>query len=123
MGRNKIPAINVYTDGGCSPNPGSGGYAALLHSTYQDRYGLVVGGQPTTTSVRMELMAAVRGLEVIKTRANVLVVSDNEMVVRGIMEWMDDWQRKYTLTTRKNGDLWERPLIYLADKDVRQFLK
>ena len=102
--------VTIYTDGSCSPNPGQGGYAAILVSG--DREKVITGTKPDTTNYRMELMAVVAGLEALKHPAQVTVVSDNNNVVQGAMNWLDGWIASGWRNSRndpiQHRDLWER---------------
>ena len=59
---NDLPLVTIYTDGACDPNPGPGGWAALLRSAGQTKE--LTGGEPDTTNNRMELTAAARALQI-----------------------------------------------------------
>lgn len=102
--------VEVYTDGACLGNPGPGGWAALLR--YGDKEKWVAGGESDTTNNRMELMAAITALEVLKRACVVRLVTDSQYVMRGIEEWMPRWQTNGWRTTDKkpvkNQDLWQR---------------
>jgi len=104
------PQITIYTDGGCNPNPGLGGYAAIL--TKADAELLVKGAEPGTTNYRMELMAVVAGLEALSIPSEVTVVCDNNNVVRGANEWLDGWIANDWCNSRnkpvEHSDLWQR---------------
>jgi len=103
-------AVDIYTDGACSGNPGPGGWGAVL------RYGAVEkelsGGEAATTNNRMELMAAISALEILKGPSRVDLHTDSEYVKKGISEWIDGWKRKGWRTAArspvKNADLWQR---------------
>ncbi len=102
--------VEVFTDGACRGNPGPGGWAALLR--YGGHEKLISGGEPVTTNNRMELLAAIRGLEALKRPCRVRVYTDSEYLKRGITEWISGWKRKGWKTAAgqpvKNVDLWER---------------
>lgn len=101
--------VKLITDGACKGNPGPGGWACLL------RYGGQVkemwGAEPRTTNNRMELTAAVRGLEALKEGCEVEIVTDSEYVKNGITSWVKNWKRNGWKTAAKkpviNQDLWE----------------
>lgn len=82
--------IIIVTDGSCMGNPGAGGWAAILISDDDRRVTKrknITGGEPDTTNNRMELMAAIKGLEALKTaRRPVTVISDSQYVVKGMTE-------------------------------------
>ncbi|MFG1921924.1 ribonuclease HI [Cryptosporangium sp. NPDC048952] len=103
--------VVIHTDGACIPNPGPGGWGAVL------RYGDVVkelrGGEAgTTTNNRMELMAAIRSLESLTRPCSVVLHTDSSYVQQGITSWMTKWKRNGWMTAArqpvKNADLWVR---------------
>ncbi|MFW2405246.1 MAG: ribonuclease HI [Gammaproteobacteria bacterium] len=100
--------VEMYTDGACRGNPGPGGWGVLLRSGGRERE--ICGGEPATTNNRMELMAAIRGLEALKRRCRVIVYTDSEYVRRGIDEWLANWKQRGWKTAAKkpvkNEDLW-----------------
>jgi ribonuclease HI len=78
--------VEIYTDGGCEPNPGSGGYAVvLLHPKTLQRKE-VSGGFRLTTNNRMEIYAAIKGLELLKQPCKVTLYSDSQYLVDAIMK-------------------------------------
>ena len=107
------PAVEIYTDGGCEPNPGAGGYGAvLLHSKTGQRKE-AHGGFRATTNNRMEIYAAIAGLEMLKQPCKVTLYSDSQYLVKAMMEgWVATWKKKdwwRTNTERaENVDLWKR---------------
>ena len=113
--------VEVFTDGACLGNPGPGGWAALLR--FDGREKELSGGEPDTTNNRMELMAAIAGIEALKRACSVLVVTDSEYVRRGVEEWMARWKANGWKTSDKkpvkNRDLWERLSAALASHEVR----
>jgi len=101
--------VTIYTDGGCEPNPGVGGWAAILIYNKTERE--LSGGDPDTTNNRMEMTAAISGLEALTRPCRVVLFTDSEYVRRGITEWMPGWKQRNW--TRKGGpikniDLWKR---------------
>jgi ribonuclease HI len=110
MSQNKVW---VYTDGSCAGNPGPGGWAFILKD--EARCQEVSGYEEQTTNNRMELTAAIKGLESVLeqkiTFCSVTVVSDSQYVVKGITQWIHQWQRNQWRTSQKkpveNKDLWE----------------
>ena len=108
----KEPVV-IHTDGGSQPNPGVGGWAAVLRSVGRIRR--ISGGELGTTNNRMELMAAIRGLESLKRRCTVELHTDSSYLRQGITSWikkwkMNDWRRGKgrDLSPVKNADLWRR---------------
>lgn len=102
--------VEIYTDGACRGNPGPGGFAALLRC--KDVEKLVSGAEPNTTNNRMELMAAIVGLEQLKAGSRVVLTTDSQYVCKGITEWMAAWRANGWRTAArkavKNKDLWRR---------------
>ena len=102
--------VIMYTDGACRGNPGPGGWGVLLQ--YRDREKELYGGEPGTTNNRMELTAAIKGLEALNKSCQVRIVTDSEYVKNGISRWLADWKKRGWKTTArkpvKNIDLWQR---------------
>ena len=99
----------MFTDGACRGNPGPGGWGVLLIYGEEERE--IRGGEAATTNNRMELMAAIRGLEALTRPCHVDVHTDSEYVRKGITEWMPRWKRNGWKTAGrkpvKNMDLWQ----------------
>ncbi len=102
--------VQIFTDGACRGNPGPGGWGALLR--YQTRELELYGGDPDTTNNRMDLMAAIHGLQALKRPCAAVVTTDSIYVMKGISEWLPNWIRKGWRTASnapvKNDDLWKR---------------
>jgi ribonuclease HI len=101
--------IIIYTDGGCIPNPGRGGWAALIR--YPDREVELSGAENNSTNNRMELMAAINGLDSLNGSPQVQVFTDSEYLKKGITEWLPNWRKrgwKRKGGTLANQDLWMR---------------
>lgn len=101
--------VVIYTDGGCAPNPGVGGWGAVL------RHGRKVkelsGGEAESTNNRMELMAAIESLNTLKRRCRVRLVTDSQYVKNGVTQWMPGWKArgwKRKTGIIKNLELWKR---------------
>jgi ribonuclease HI len=103
-------AIRIYTDGACRGNPGPGGWGALLVAGEREKE--LWGGEALTTNNRMELTAAIRGLEALKRHCKVDLYTDSQYVRNGIREWLAQWKKRGWKTADKkpvkNQDLWER---------------
>lgn len=116
----KNEAVEIFTDGACSGNPGPGGWGALLR--YKGRERTLSGGESVTTNNRMELMAAIRALEVLTRPCAVTLYTDSEYVKKGITEWLANWKRRAWKTAEKrpvkNVDLWQRLDTAVARHDV-----
>ena len=105
------PAVEIYTDGGCEPNPGPGGYGVVL--LHPKKRAESSGGFRKTTNNRMEIYGAIAGLEMLKQPCNVTIYSDSQYLVNAMMEgWVARWKKKdwwRTNTERaENVDLWKR---------------
>jgi len=102
------PRVDIFTDGACSGNPGPGGWAAILRAGARERE--FSGGEEATTNNRMELTAAIRGLEALKKPSAVTVHSDSRYVVDGVTKWLPRWKQNGWRTADKkpvkNDDLW-----------------
>jgi ribonuclease HI len=107
--------VEIATDGACKGNPGPGGWGVLLRSSGTERE--LSGGEPLTTNNRMELMAAIKGLEALKRPCRVTLSTDSRYVLDGLTKWVAGWQRNGWKTAAKqpvkNEDLW-RALIDAA---------
>jgi ribonuclease HI len=107
--------IIIYTDGGADPNPGIGGWAALLR--YGEHEKVLTGNDPETTNNRMELQAAIAALQAIKRPSTIEFHTDSEYLRQGITEWIEkwaanNWQLKGGRPVQ-NADLWQTlwPLV------------
>ncbi len=104
------PHVVIYTDGGCAPNPGPGGWGAILISGTHRKE--LCGGEPQSTNNRMELSAAIAALEALKKPSRVELHTDSQYVRNGISTWIHGWkQRGWKTADRqpvKNVDLWQR---------------
>lgn len=105
------PRADVYTDGGCDPNPGPGGWGAVIH--WGDREWMLSGNDLDTTNNRMELCAAAAALALLDgflARCRVNVYTDSQYLRQGITKWIDAWVRRGWCTREgqpvKNQDLW-----------------
>ncbi|MBR7142275.1 MAG: ribonuclease HI [Clostridia bacterium] len=116
------PCVNLYTDGACSGNPGPGGYGAVL--VYGNTEKELSGAQADTTNNRMELLAAIVGLQALKKPCRVTLYSDSSYLVNAIeKEWLSAWQqrgwKKADRSAVLNRDLWEQLLELLKVHEVR----
>ena len=101
--------IEIFTDGACSGNPGPGGWGVLMRWRGHEKE--LSGGEAQTTNNRMELMAAIQGLEAVKRAARVRLVTDSTYVKDGITKWIHGWKRNGWKTAAKkpvkNAELWQ----------------
>ncbi len=106
------PAVELFTDGACSGNPGPGGWAFLLRHPRSGKAVERSGGERETTNNRMELMAVIEGLSALTRRSVVELYSDSQYVLKGLNEWMPGWKKKGWRTASKqpvkNVDLWKQ---------------
>jgi len=106
----KEQRVRIYTDGGCSGNPGPGGWGAVL--MFGDARKELSGGEANTTNNRMELMAAIAALEALKRPVAVDLFTDSNYLRQGITSWIDTWKANGWRTSQKkpvkNEDLWQR---------------
>ena len=105
--------IHLFTDGACSGNPGPGGWAYVLRDLASGKEQEASGYVPDTTNNRMELQAAIEGLQALNTACHVELFTDSVYVGKGIQEWMAGWKsrgwkrkEKGRLVAIKNQDLW-----------------
>lgn len=118
----RLGEINIYTDGGCSHNPGPGGYGAIL--VYDDIELEICGGFQLTTNNRMELMACIMALQHLELRDRPITIwSDSSYVVNGISKgWARGWRQRGWLKADRqpavNPDLWGDLLLLVEALDV-----
>lgn len=105
--------VTIYTDGACKGNPGKGGCAAVILYTYhgQEYVKEVSKGYKETTNNRMELMAAIIGLSLLKNSCEIILHSDSKYLVDAFTKgWIDNWLKNDWKTSNqtnvKNKDLW-----------------
>lgn len=103
--------VQIFTDGACSPNPGPGGWGAVLR--YGDHEKEIYGGEAgETTNNRMELNAPIHALESLKRPVVVRLYTDSTYVRNGITKWVANWKKNGWQTSPrtpvKNADLWQR---------------
>lgn len=108
--------VELFTDGACLGNPGPGGWGVLLRCGDSEK--TLSGSEEHTTNNRMELMAAIAGLETLKRPCDVVLTTDSQYVKRGIEEWMPRWRANGWRTSNrepvKNRDLWDRLSVAVA---------
>ena len=101
--------VEIFTDGACKGNPGPGGWGAIIRSGTRERE--LSGGESLTTNNRMELMAAIEGLNALKRPCHVTLSTDSRYVMDGLTKWIKGWQKNGWKTAAKqpvkNADLWQ----------------
>lgn len=115
--------VTLYTDGGCINNPGPGGYGVVL--LYNSHRKEISKGFRKTTNNRMELLAAIAGLEALKEPCRVTLYSDSQYLVHAIEKgWARRWQANGWMRNKRekavNADLWER-LLRLCEVHLVRF--
>jgi ribonuclease HI len=112
VSKNKQNIVEIFTDGACSGNPGEGGYGAILK--YGREIKEISGYERKTTNNRMEMMAVIKALELLKRPCKIKIFTDSNYVVKGMTEWVTGWIERNWLNSQKkpvsNKDLWERLL-------------
>ncbi len=123
---NNQPEVILFTDGGCSGNPGPGGWAFILRHPATGKELERFGAERETTNNRMELLAAIHGLEALKRSSTVELVTDSEYVGRGIRDWLKKWKAQgwrrrdgSRFVPIKNEELWRRLDAQLARHHVK----
>ena len=113
-------SVEIYTDGACRGNPGPGGWGVSLRYNGQQKN--MHGGELQTTNNRMELMAAITGLETLTRPCTVKLYTDSKYVLDGITSWMDAWKKRGWKTANKkpvkNIELWQRLDAATSDHDI-----
>lgn len=115
-----LPQVILYTDGSSRGNPGPGGYGLILEWAGRNVYKEASQGYRKTTNNRMELLAVIVGLEMLKNEGtDVLVVSDSKYVVDAVdKRWVFGWEKK-AFKDKKNPDLWQRFLKVYRKHNVQ----
>ena len=105
----KVKQLEIYTDGSCLGNPGPGGYGAVLK--YQGHVKELAQGYQLTTNNRMEMLATIKALEILKEPCKVTLTTDSQYVRQGITGWINNWVKNNWRTASKqpvkNVDLWK----------------
>lgn len=112
--------VEIWTDGGCKPNPGPGGWAAILRFGTAERE--LSGADAATTNNRMELTAAAEALEALTRPCTVMLHTDSEYLRNGITRWTEGWVRRRWRNAAgdpvANIDLWQRILAAAARHEI-----
>lgn len=112
--------VVIYTDGGCEPNPGVGGWGAIL--VYRGTERELSGSDPETTNNRMEMTAAIEALSALKRPCKIALHTDSEYLKKGITEWMPGWKRRNWQRKGgaiKNIDLWKRLDVLVQQHEIQ----
>jgi ribonuclease HI len=116
-----VKEVTIYTDGACSGNPGPGGWGVLL--MYMNNKKELSGFDKSTTNNKMELLAAIKGLEALKEPCKVSLYSDSAYLCNAINEgWLDYWKthnwRTKSKEDVKNVELWEKLVELMGIHDL-----
>lgn len=107
-----MPYVELYTDGSCDSRSKAGGWGCILVHPKSGTERELFGPHPKTTNNRMEMTAAIKGLEVLTRPCRVHITTDSQYLKRGITEWIEGWKRNGWINSQgdsvKNRDLWER---------------
>ena len=105
----ELTQVDIFTDGACKGNPGPGGWGVVIRAGAREKE--LFGGEPLTTNNRMELLAAIRGLEALKRPCRVQLYTDSTYVRDGITKWIHGWRKNGWRTADrkpvKNAELWQ----------------
>jgi ribonuclease HI len=105
-----LDKVEIFTDGACSGNPGPGGWGVVLRWRGHEKE--LSGSDPSTTNNRMELMAAIQGIEALNRESRAALFTDSTYVKDGITKLISKWKQNGWRTTArrsvKNEDLWRR---------------
>jgi ribonuclease HI len=117
-----LDEVVIYTDGGCEPNPGPGGYGVVL--LWGEHRKELSGGYRKTTNNRMEMMAAITGLEALRGKRAVTVFTDSRYLADAVTKgWAARWRRRGWMRTATepalNPDLWARLLVLCEQHKVK----
>ena len=108
----ELPQVEIATDGACKGNPGPGGWGAVIRMGARERE--LSGSEALTTNNRMEMMAAISGLNALTKPCRVTLSTDSRYVMDGLTKWIKGWQRNGWKTADKkpvkNADLWQELL-------------
>lgn len=111
--------VIIYSDGGADPNPGIGGWAAVLRYGEQEK--VLTGNSPSATNNQMELQAAIAALQALKRPSSVEFYTDSEYLRKGVTEWMAGWEQKGWLRKGEpipNVDLWKTLSQLVKQHDI-----
>ena len=117
----ELTLVHMATDGACKGNPGPGGWGVVIRAGDKEKE--LSGGEPLTTNNRMELTAAIKGLEALKRPCRIVLSTDSRYVMDGLTKWLAGWQRNGWKTAArqpvKNADLWQELVAAAAPHRIR----
>ena len=116
----ELPHVEIATDGACKGNPGPGGWGALIRFGAREKE--LSGAEALTTNNRMELMAAIQGLNALTKPCRVTLSTDSRYVMDGLTKWIHGWRKNGWKTASrqpvKNAELWQALLDAAAPHRV-----
>ena len=117
--------VEIFTDGACSGNPGSGGWGALLRCRDVEKE--LSGSEKETTNNRMELTAVINALKALKFPCNITIYTDSKYVMDGVNEWLPNWKQNGWKTANKrtavkNVDLWQELDGLLGEHEIQNLI-
>ena len=117
----ELTLVHMATDGACKGNPGPGGWGVVIRAGDKEKE--LSGGEKLTTNNRMELTAAIKGLEALKRPCRVVLSTDSRYVMDGLTKWLPGWLRNGWRTAAKqpvkNADLWKELVAAAAPHQIR----
>lgn len=117
----EMTLVHMATDGACKGNPGPGGWGVVIRAGDKEKE--LSGGEKLTTNNRMELTAAIKGLEALKRPCQIILSTDSRYVMDGLTKWLAGWQRNGWRTAAKqpvkNADLWRELIAAAAPHRIR----
>ncbi len=125
-GARSLDEVHIFCDGACSPNPGTGGWGALLISKRHEQVRELSGAESNSTNNRMEIRAAIEALRALKRPCVVRITTDSEYLKKAFTaKWIDRWQVNQWRTASKkpvaNIDLWKELLEVMAPHEVHWY--
>jgi ribonuclease HI len=115
--------VEMYTDGACRGNPGPGGWGVLIRFNSTEK--TLKGAEAHTTNNRMELMAAIMGLQALTRTCAVAIYTDSQYVRQGMVEWLAGWKKRGWRNSKnepvKNADLWQQLDGLAAEHSIQWF--
>lgn len=115
----KTRVVEIYTDGSCEPNPGPGGWAAIIVDGGVSTE--LKGSSPDSTNNRMELTAALEALRKVDKRKRIIIYTDSQYLQKGITEWMKRWKErnwKRKGGALANSDLWKSLSVEIEGREI-----